>query len=115
ARARVRSPAHRTTPPSPPHRYTLSLHDALPILTTETIDSAPTVPPQPPLPPGPPSGSSHDDGPSSPWGIRDFRLLWLGRMVAVLDRKSTRLNSSHMKISYAGFCLKKKNTDRNVV
>src|SRR5690606_42150118 len=26
-----------------------------------------------------------------------------------LDRKSTRLNSSHMKISYAVFCLKKKN------
>src|SRR5690606_40011412 len=25
------------------------------------------------------------------------------------DRKSTRLNSSHVKISYAGFCLKKKN------
>src|SRR5574340_966273 len=25
------------------------------------------------------------------------------------DRKSTRLNSSHQKISYAGFCLKKKN------
>src|SRR5690242_21593910 len=24
------------------------------------------------------------------------------------DRKSTRLNSSHMSISYAGFCLKKK-------
>src|SRR5690606_39441612 len=27
----------------------------------------------------------------------------------VLDRKSTRLNSSHVKISYAVFCLKKKN------
>src|SRR5690606_40863620 len=26
------------------------------------------------------------------------------------DRKSTRLNSSHVKISYAVFCLKKKNT-----
>src|SRR5690625_5396194 len=25
------------------------------------------------------------------------------------DRKSTRLNSSHVAISYAGFCLKKKN------
>src|SRR3989442_2861443 len=25
-----------------------------------------------------------------------------------LDRKSTRLNSSHVRISYAGFCLKKK-------
>src|SRR5690606_40141491 len=28
--------------------------------------------------------------------------------VVVLDRKSTRLNSSHVKISYAVFCLKKK-------
>src|SRR5690606_41630630 len=27
-----------------------------------------------------------------------------------LDRKSTRLNSSHVKISYAVFCLTKKNT-----
>src|SRR5690242_21609071 len=27
-----------------------------------------------------------------------------------LDRKSTRLNSSHMSISYAVFCLKKKKT-----
>src|SRR5207248_8320683 len=31
-----------------------------------------------------------------------------GRVVAVLDRKSTRLNSSHRTISYAVFCLKKK-------
>src|SRR5258705_10111774 len=30
---------------------------------------------------------------------------------ALLDRKSTRLNSSHLGISYAVFCLKKK-TDR---
>src|SRR3989442_11674701 len=28
----------------------------------------------------------------------------------LLDRKSTRLNSSHVRISYAVFCLKKKNT-----
>src|SRR3712207_7205209 len=31
-------------------------------------------------------------------------------IVAVEDRKSTRLNSSHANISYAVFCLKKKNT-----
>src|SRR5690606_40896853 len=30
-----------------------------------------------------------------------------------IDRKSTRLNSSHVKISYAVFCLKKKNRRRN--
>src|SRR5262245_64808167 len=31
-----------------------------------------------------------------------------GQVVASLDRKSTRLNSSHLGISYAVFCLKKK-------
>src|SRR5688572_31421504 len=29
------------------------------------------------------------------------------------DRKSTRLNSSHSQISYAVFCLKKKNTNKS--
>src|SRR3712207_7196414 len=32
-----------------------------------------------------------------------------GDMGDYLDRKSTRLNSSHANISYAAFCLKKKN------
>src|SRR5690554_7021916 len=32
---------------------------------------------------------------------------------ALLDRKSTRLNSSHVRISYAVFCLKKKKTKHN--
>src|SRR2546430_10882130 len=32
--------------------------------------------------------------------------------VGILDRKSTRLNSSHSQISYAVFCLKKKKTQR---
>src|SRR5690554_7010126 len=31
-----------------------------------------------------------------------------GLMSALVDRKSTRLNSSHVRISYAVFCLKKK-------
>src|SRR5690554_7451725 len=31
------------------------------------------------------------------------------RATITLDRKSTRLNSSHVRISYAVFCLKKKN------
>src|SRR2546422_8384146 len=34
-------------------------------------------------------------------------------IVALLDRKSTRLNSSHGYISYAVFCLKKKKRQRN--
>src|SRR5690606_39545840 len=37
----------------------------------------------------------------------------LARTVAI-DRKSTRLNSSHVKISYAGFCLKKKKNTKPV-
>src|SRR5207245_11336347 len=35
------------------------------------------------------------------------------RHPAGLDRKSTRLNSSHGSISYAVFCLKKKNIDHD--
>src|SRR5437899_4947751 len=35
-----------------------------------------------------------------------------GRSTQTLDRKSTRLNSSHLGISYAVFCLKKKKTTR---
>src|SRR5690554_5732240 len=36
-------------------------------------------------------------------GVHAFMLIWRE------DRKSTRLNSSHVRISYAVFCLKKKN------
>src|SRR3712207_7335986 len=32
-----------------------------------------------------------------------------GQSAETRDRKSTRLNSSHAKISYSGFCLEKKN------
>src|SRR3712207_7942557 len=39
-------------------------------------------------------------------GVRGRRLR------AAVDRKSTRLNSSHANISYAVFCLKKKKTTR---
>src|SRR5204862_2172340 len=49
-------------------------------------------------------------------GLRRFDLTSTSdRSAAVLlDRKSTRLNSSHVEISYAVFCLKKKN-DRLLV
>src|SRR5690606_41915026 len=33
-------------------------------------------------------------------------LISVVQWVAILDRKSTRLNSSHVKISYAVFCMK---------
>src|SRR5689334_23552013 len=41
-------------------------------------------------------------------GATAFRILV--RHAAGVDRKSTRLNSSHSSISYAVFCLKKKTT-----
>src|SRR5688572_32513739 len=40
------------------------------------------------------------------------RQLVGGLLLVVLDRKSTRLNSSHSQISYAVFCLKKKKKAR---
>src|SRR5690242_20802223 len=39
----------------------------------------------------------------------EFALLCMAAPSPYEDRKSTRLNSSHMSISYAVFCLKKKN------
>src|SRR5207249_8585521 len=85
--------------------YTLSLHDALPISIG--------------------CGTCSSD----PWGSRPDRrcrnrnCAKASRMVSAhpgnrsrsirtrrppIDRKSTRLNSSHVSISYAVFCLKKK-------
>src|SRR5207249_10855726 len=40
----------------------------------------------------------------------DAPLLFRPRADLAQDRKSTRLNSSHVSISYAVFCLKKKNS-----
>src|SRR5690349_22880246 len=67
--------------------YTLSLHDALPISTS-----------------APASGRSRASACSCcRHGARSDDLGDRKR-----DRKSTRLNSSHVEISYAVFCLKKK-------
>src|SRR2546430_11819084 len=58
--------------------------------------------------------------PTSPNAIAESGSwpIWVGRSKATLDRKSTRLNSSHSQISYAVFCLKKKQSqadpDRHV-
>src|SRR2546429_4403151 len=45
-------------------------------------------------------------------GDRDSLTLSSRKLERIVDRKSTRLNSSHGYISYAVFCLKKKNTER---
>src|SRR2546430_17635182 len=44
------------------------------------------------------------------WGKGERARL---RVAKTLDRKSTRLNSSHSQISYAVFCLKKKKNNNN--
>src|SRR5256885_10793120 len=51
----------------------------------------------------------HPDRPGLP------RLRRLADAAARGDRKSTRLNSSHLVISYAVFCLKKKNQEAHVL
>src|SRR3989442_10921038 len=58
-----------------------------------------------------------------PRNERDVSLMIIAGMASVLvamiwerkvgDRKSTRLNSSHVRISYAVFCLKKKKKERS--
>src|SRR6266576_5408071 len=58
--------------------YTLSLHDALPIFPSVTA------------------------------AVALFTVMNCWPLLPRKDRKSTRLNSSHVEISYAVFCLKKK-------
>src|SRR5699024_11643739 len=47
--------------------------------------------------------------------LRSLRIIRTERIPSWLDRKSTRLNSSHVSISYAVFCLKKKNSKTNEI
>src|SRR3712207_8103412 len=84
--------------------YTLSLHDALPIsqmassLTVQPISVAPAT--SAAVMAEMPSRCT-SSAPTGVWNASDARIA--------ADRKSTRLNSSHANISYAVFCLKKKN------
>src|SRR5256885_3473341 len=48
-----------------------------------------------------------------PWQIARRGIGRTFQIIRVLDRKSTRLNSSHLVISYAVFCLKKKKDASN--
>src|SRR5690606_41441696 len=97
------------------HLYTLSLHDALPILDSPAIRTRPSW-----------IGFSTVRCRHASVGRHRRRRRSRGqsllptrfsrgprrrsnkRAARTLDRKSTRLNSSHVKISYAVFCLKKK-------
>src|SRR5690554_7665648 len=69
-----------------PEIYTLSLHDALPICRGRGLGAFK-------------KGAFH-------MAVAAGAPI---TMVCVGDRKSTRLNSSHVRISYAVFCLEKKN------
>src|SRR2546429_5160017 len=77
--------------------YTLSLHDALPISNLRSGKLRRTA------------LSRKPHRPLSPLSPRKTQR---GER-ASLDRKSTRLNSSHGYISYAVFCLKKKKSTRD--
>src|SRR5699024_12407806 len=84
--------------------YTLSLHDALPISLSRHSRT------------GIPWSPSSRQPPEMP--VRHYRVFSIVSAVFLSpclspfpfrsDRKSTRLNSSHVSISYAVFCLKKK-------
>src|SRR5690606_42008443 len=82
--------------------YTLSLHDALPICPHGSPGLRPSAV-------------------SSVTRFGQFSAIARTRAAVVFptprgpekDRKSTRLNSSHVKISYAVFCLKKKKHKHN--
>src|SRR3712207_6969438 len=83
--------------------YTLSLHDALPIYRTRlfgrleerVFDNTQVL---------------DADGIEGRIGSISFVAALGEPERAAVDRKSTRLNSSHANISYAVFCLKKKKT-----
>src|SRR2546430_4060881 len=53
-------------------------------------------------------------GPARPQHAKNLQFRSSGLLQRFLDRKSTRLNSSHSQISYAVFCLKKKNTSNQI-
>src|SRR5690242_21244905 len=95
--------------PAPTYIHSLSLHDALPICKALA---------------------------NAPWTLGQLKRSWeaafdgrvdlfirkmhehaqaQNRVCLSEDRKSTRLNSSHMSISYAVFCLKKKKSERKRV
>src|SRR5439155_24353942 len=85
---------------APTDPYTLSLHDALPIWSAARL-----------------ARGSGDDVHGSLVTRRAGRRLGIGARTVGRpcgsrgrDRKSTRLNSSHVAISYAVFCLQKKRT-----
>src|SRR5690606_41648687 len=94
------SPLFLFNDPATTQLYTLSLHDALPISSGVEVGQH--------VRDGQPRALERQlrhDQVELVNGAVDF--------LQALDRKSTRLNSSHVKISYAVFCLKKKKNNKN--
>src|SRR5699024_12868964 len=92
-----------TNAPAPTHIYTLSLHDALPISIRDTaafVDACRGGAPGEFMPYWTPEQPYMEQIKRNPAPLR------------IADRKSTRLNSSHVSISYAVFCLKKKKNNK---
>src|SRR5690606_41908482 len=93
--------------PSTAESYTLSLHDALPILLTvlscETKEATQFTETA--------LNDTFTDLSGNTVVFKDILERNKGKTMVLEDRKSTRLNSSHVKISYAVFCLKK-NSDQ---
>src|SRR5690606_41528661 len=92
-------PFSLTTPPAT-ETYTLSLHDALPIFNFRALPRQ--------LAKAVHIGGYLGLGQQRVDLDQAVRQLLQPAAHGILDRKSTRLNSSHVKISYAVFCLKKK-------
>src|SRR5205814_9056283 len=63
-----------------------------------------------PTPPLAAISAEDDVSPAAPMSW--MATMWPDAIKARLDRKSTRLNSSHLGISYAVFCLKKKKKNK---
>src|SRR5207244_7941279 len=97
---------------TPTNTHTLSLHDALPILSADAVAAAPAPRPVP----APDGGRRYLVAKPRPRRCRAAHrhrqdlCRPAGHRARRPDRKSTRLNSSHQIISYAVFCLKKKKT-----
>src|SRR3712207_8665691 len=93
--------------------YTLSLHDALPILSAPEVGFAAPILKTAIRQASAPMTRASATVRRVPEELRVRKEVMSGSPVEMhdpRDRKSTRLNSSHANISYAVFCLKKKKT-----